>query len=246
MLPAALALRDVRVHRGGRVALDVPELCLAPGESLALMGPNGAGKSTLLEVAGLLRRPDVGELLVGGERVTPRRERALRRRMAVVFQAALLFDVPAIENVAAGLRFRGTPRREAERRALGWLERFGVAHLAGRSGRALSGGEAQRVSLARAFAVEPEILLLDEPFAALDAPTRIALIPDLARELRAGKIAAMIVSHDRSEAFALADRLAVLVDGRIAQIGPPKELVASPVNPTVAALLAPEQLLRGD
>jgi tungstate transport system ATP-binding protein len=164
--------------------------------------------------------------------------------MSVVFQAALLFDVPVIENVAAGLRFRGVPRREAERQALDWLTRFGVVHLAGRSGRALSGGEAQRVSLARAFAVEPKILLLDEPFAALDAPTRVALIPDLARELERARIASVIATHDRAEAFALADRVAVLIDGRIAQIGLPGALVAEPANSIVAALLAPEHLLR--
>ena len=242
--PPVLELRGVRVLRGGRVALDIPALALAPGEILAVMGPNGAGKSTLLEVAGLLRRPDAGDVLIGGERVTPRRERALRRRMAVMFQAALLFDVTVIANVAAGLRFRGVPRREAERRAREWLERFGVAHLANRSGRALSGGEAQRVCLARAFAVEPEMLLLDEPFAALDAPTRIALIPDLARELNAAGIAAVIATHDRAEAFALTDWLAVLTDGRIAQFGPPADLAANPASPTVAALLAPERLLR--
>jgi len=241
---SVLELRDVTVRRGGGFTLDIPCLALAPGEILALMGPNGAGKSTLLEVAALLRRPDSGEVLVDGVPVTPRIVRERRRRMAMVFQAPLLFHVSVLENVAAGLRFRGMPRRGAQQQARHWLGRFGVDHLAGRSGRALSGGEAQRVSLARAFAVEPEVLFLDEPFAALDAPTRVALIPDLARELQTADIAAMIATHDRAEAFALADRLAVLIDGRIAQIGPPEALAAAPASPAVAAVLTPELLLR--
>jgi tungstate transport system ATP-binding protein len=243
---SVLELRDVQVCRSSGFVLDIPCLALAPGEILALMGPNGAGKSTLLEVASLLRRPDAGEVLVDGVPVTPRNEREWRRRMAMVFQASLLFHVSVLENVAAGLRFRGVPRREADERAHQWLERFEVAHLARRSGRALSGGEAQRVSLARAFAVEPEVLFLDEPFSALDAPTRVAIIPDLARELRTVGVAAMIATHDRAETFALADRLAVLIDGRIAQFGPPAALAAAPASPAVAALLTPELLMRGE
>ena len=199
------------------MVLDLPELAVAPGEVLAIMGPNGAGKSTLLHVAALLRRPQSGEVWIAGERATRRTERALRRRTAMVLQEPLLFDVSVLANAASGLRFRGVRRREAEHRAREWLEQFGVGHLAAQNARTLSGGEAQRVSLARAFAVEPELLLLDEPFAALDPATREALVPELAARLRETQTAAVIVTHDASEALALADRLLVLVDGRIAQ-----------------------------
>jgi tungstate transport system ATP-binding protein len=190
---------------------------VAPGEILAIMGPNGAGKSTLLYVAALLRRPQNGEVWIAGARATRRIERALRRRTAMVLQEPLLFDVSVVANAASGLRFRGVRRHDAERRARAWLERFGVAHLAPQNARTLSGGEAQRTSLARAFAVEPTLLLLDEPFSALDPATREALVPELAARLRETKTAAVIVTHDVTDARALADRLLVLVDGRIAQ-----------------------------
>ncbi len=234
---SALRLSGVQVWYGARTVLVVPEFAVGPGEVLALMGPNGAGKSTLLHVAALLRRPDAGEVWLGGERATRRAERTLRRRTAMVLQAPLLFDVGVLANAASGLRFRGVGRREAERRAGEWLERFGVGHLAGRNGRALSGGEAQRVSLARAFATEPELLLLDEPFAGLDAPSRTALVPDLAALLRETGTAAMVATHDRAEAAALADRLAVLIGGRIAQAGPTADVLARPASGEVGAVV---------
>jgi len=233
----ALRLGGVEVRHGGRVALAVPDLAVGPGEVLALMGPNGAGKSSLLHVAALLRRPESGEVWLGGERATRRTERRLRRRTAMVLQAPLLFDVSVLANAASGLRFRGVGRREAERRAGAWLERFGVGHLAGRSGRALSGGEAQRVSLARAFATEPELLLLDEPFTGLDAPTRTALVPELAARLRETGTAALVATHDRVEAAALADRLAVLIGGRVVQIGPTTDVLDRPATAEVAAVV---------
>jgi tungstate transport system ATP-binding protein len=149
MTGPVLLLQNICMRRGDQVTLDVPHLALGAGEILALMGPNGAGKSTLLEVAALLRRPESGEIWIGGERVSRRTERAFRRHLAMAFQVPLLFDVSVLENVAAGVRFRGAGRKEAERRALSWLSRFGVEPLAGRRARALSGGEAQRVSLAR-------------------------------------------------------------------------------------------------
>jgi tungstate transport system ATP-binding protein len=214
---AVLRLCGVTVRYGQRVVLDLPELRVAPGEVLAIMGPNGAGKSTLLHVAALLRRPHSGEVWIAGERATRRTERTLRRRTAMVLQEPLLFDVSVVANAASGLRFRGVGRRDAEHRARLWLEQFGVGHLAARNARTLSGGEAQRVSLARAFAVEPGLLVLDEPFAALDPATRETIVPDLAVQLRETRTAAVIVTHDATEARALADRLLVLVDGRVAR-----------------------------
>jgi tungstate transport system ATP-binding protein len=234
-----LLLRGIEVRRGDRTVLAVPELTVGPGDVLALMGANGAGKSTLLHVAALLRRPNVGEVRIGGEPATRRTSLRLRRRTAMVLQAPLLFDAGVLANAAAGLRFRGVGRWEAERRAAEWLERFGVGHLVDRHARALSGGEAQRVSLARAFAVAPTLLLLDEPFAALDAPTRATLVPALAAQLRETGTAAVIASHDPAETHALADRLAVLVAGRVVQLGPPAAVAARPFDGAVAALLDP-------
>ncbi len=213
--PPALELRGVQVRTRDRVILDVPALALARQGRLAVVGPNGAGKSTLLQVAALLRRPDAGEVLVEGERARRGNARRLQRRMAVVFQAPLLFDTSVIANAASGLRFRGVGAGEAERRARGWLERFGVGHLADRNTRGLSGGEAQRVSLARAFAVEPTLLLLDEPFAALDAPTRAVLVPELAGWLRETGVATIVVTHDPAEARLLTTQCVGLHAGQM-------------------------------
>ena len=210
-----LRLCGVTVRYGDRIVLDLPELSVAAGEVVAIMGPNGAGKSTLLHVAALLHRPQSGEVWITSERAMPRTSRRLRRSTAMVLQEPLLFDVSVLANAASGLRFRGVPRQEAERRALQWLARFGIKHLAARNARTLSGGEAQRTSLARAFAVEPRLLLLDEPFAALDATTREALVPELAARLRETRTAAVIVTHDEPEAYALADRVLILAHGRV-------------------------------
>jgi tungstate transport system ATP-binding protein len=212
-----LRLCGVTVRYGDHIVLDLPELSVAPGEVVAIMGLNGAGKSTLLHVAALLQRPQSGEVWIMGERAMARTSRRLRRATAMVLQEPLLFDVSVLANVASGLRFRGVRRQEAERRARQWLARFGIDHLAARNARTLSGGEAQRTSLARAFAVEPKLLLLDEPFAALDAATKAALVPELAARFRETRTAAVIVTHDAKDAIALADRLLVLIDGCIAQ-----------------------------
>ncbi len=240
--PAALDLRGVEVLAGGRTILAVEAFAVGPGENVALIGPNGAGKTTLLHVAAALLRPDRGEVRLGGETVTPGSERRLRRTAALVFQSPLLFSTSVLDNVASGLRFRGVPRSEANAAAGAWLDRFGIAALAERRPAGLSGGEAQRVSLARAFATEPRLVLLDEPFAALDPPTRQSLVPVLQAELRRAGAAAILVSHDLGEALAFGDRVGVLLDGRIAQIALPADLLARPASLAVARLLGTENL----
>lgn len=141
-----IGLRDIVVRRGERTVLELAALDVAPGERLAVMGANGAGKSTLIRLLGLLERPDGGAVLVDGAPVGWRRREvlALRRRMAVVLQSPLLFDTTVWRNVAVGLGFRRIGRAEAQRSVGAWLERFGIAHLADRRTRTLSGGEAQR------------------------------------------------------------------------------------------------------
>jgi tungstate transport system ATP-binding protein len=243
-MSARLSLRDVTVRRGGRLVLDVPALDLAAGEVLAVLGPNGAGKSTLLQVMALLERPATGTVSVDGMRV---RGNALqmRRRMAMVLQEPLLLDGSVRDNVALGLRLRGVPRGERRRRADRWLERLGIAHLANRPAHALSGGEAQRASLARALALEPDVLLLDEPFSGLDAPARTRLIADLAALLRETGQTAVLVTHDRDEALRLGDRVAVLIGGHLRQVGPTAEVFSHPADPEVAAFVGMETVVSG-
>jgi tungstate transport system ATP-binding protein len=237
-----ISLRGVAVVRGSRRTLEVPQLDVAEHEILAVVGPNGAGKSTLLQVLGLLERPTAGDILFNA---SPIKGELLpyRRRMAVVFQDALLLDISVESNVRSGLALRGIPVSEQKRRSAEWLERFGIASLATRSSRYLSGGEAQRVSLARALVLEPEVLLLDEPFAALDAPTRETLIDDLDRILRARRTTTIFVTHDRSEALRLGDRVAVLIDGVIRQIGEPSTVFGAPADEEVAAFLGVETIV---
>lgn len=239
-----LGVRDIAVKRGTRTVLDVDALDVFPGEVLAIVGPNGAGKSTMLQVMALLEHPARGQVLFDGERVRGGLLR-YRRRMAVVFQEALLLDTTVEANVRSGLALRGVNRAEQTRRVGEWLERFGVAQLARRSARTLSGGEAQRASLARAMALEPEVLLLDEPFAALDAPMRDALTDDLDRALTGSSIATVFVTHDRSEALRLGDRLGVLMAGCVRQTGAPADIFAAPVDEEVAAFVGVETIAPG-
>ena len=169
----------------------------------------------------------------------------LRRRMAVVFQESLLLDTSVRGNVGSGMRIRGVGGQEARERADYWMKRFGIDDLADRPARRLSGGEAQRVSLARAFALQPELLLLDEPFSALDAPTRASIFEDFERVLRESPVTTVFVTHDRSEAMQLGDRVAVMIDGSLAQVGEPGDVFSSPVDEKVAAFVGVENLIPG-
>ena len=238
-MSAKLSLRAVVVRRGSSEILRVPQLDVRDGEVLAVLGPNGAGKSTLLQVLALLERSVEGAVLFEGQPVAGR-ELALRRRMAVVFQESLLLNRSVEANVGLGLALRGVPARQRAERVRRWLARFGVEGLARRSARHLSGGEAQRVSLARAFALEPEVLLLDEPFSALDQPTRESLLGELAAVIRETGVTAVFVTHDRDEAARVADCVAVLAGGRLRQVGPTVEVFTAPADETVAAYVGVE------
>jgi tungstate transport system ATP-binding protein len=244
MMPL-LELRDVTVRYHGRLVLDVPAFEVHPGERLAVMGPNGSGKSTLLRVLALLERPGSGVVRMGGQVPSGRNVLSLRRRMATVFQAPLLCDASVRRNVELGLRFRGLPPRERDRRAQVWLDRLGIAAVAERSSARLSGGEAQRTSLARAFVIEPEVLFLDEAFAALDPPTREALLLDIERILRDSGTTTVFVTHERSEALTMGDRLAIMMEGRIVQLDRPARVFRAPVSEAVARLVGIENLLPG-
>lgn len=242
--PPLLEVRGLRVERGGTAILGIPSLSLASGSVLALIGPNGAGKSTLLVHLAGLETPTAGEVLCHGRAITLD-ILGYRRRLAMVFQDSLLFDTTVERNVAAGLAYRGLGGEERERRVAAALERFRIVHLRRRSARTLSGGEAQRTSLARAFALEPEVVFLDEPFASLDPPTREALLADLEATLRETGTTAVLATHDRLEALRLADRLAVMREGAIVQEGTPVEVMHRPADEFVASFVGMETLLEG-
>jgi tungstate transport system ATP-binding protein len=241
-----LEVEDVEVRVDSRAVLDVPALEVVPGEVLAVIGPNGAGKSTLLRVLALLARPTRGTVRFQGAAPRTEAERlAWRRRMACVFQEPLLCRGSVLYNARLACRLRGVARPEADRRALDWLGRLGIGALADRPADRLSGGEAQRTSLARAFAAMPEALFLDEPFAALDAPTREALLDDLGRLLAATRTTTVLVTHDRAEALRLGDRVAVLLEGRLAELGPPERVFGAPRSEAVARFVGVDNLLPG-
>ncbi|MCL5110704.1 MAG: ABC transporter ATP-binding protein [Chloroflexi bacterium] len=246
MATLAVEVRGVQVLYGQRLALDVPELAVRQGETLGVIGPNGCGKSTLLRVLALLQRPQAGEVYFAGERLDLGRGLLhQRRRLAIVFQEALLLDTSVYDNVVMGLRFRGADEAEARKRANFWLARLGVGGLERRRAKTLSGGEAQRVSLARSLVLQPELLLLDEPFSALDAPSRAALIDDLGPILREAAVTTVLVTHDRGEAIALSERLAVLIDGTVRQLGTPEEVFSAPASEEVATFVGVETIIPG-
>lgn len=210
-----------------------------------LFGPSGAGKTTVLRCLAGLDRPRgqvsmAGQLWDGDGVHVPAR----RRRVGYLFQHHALFpflDVTA--NVAYGLN--RLPRRERRTRALEALHEAGAGHLANRPTRQLSGGEAQRVALARALAPRPQLLLLDEPLSALDAPTRLRLRTELRRLLLAAAVPTIVVTHDRTEALALGDQMAVMIDGRLRQLGAVHDVFSRPADPTVADAVDMETIVPG-
>jgi len=220
--------RNLLLVKERRTILDVPYFVLPRGQITGLVGPNGAGKTSLMPVLAALERPSGGTVWYDGAPVCYRNSLALRRRVAVVFQEPLLLDTTVMGNVLTGLRLRGVPRGEARRRAEAWLSRLGIAHLAHRSVRHLSGGEARRVSLARAFALEPEVLFLDEPFTALDYPTRCVLWRELGGLLRETCVTTLFITHDYRDRPGLAHRVAVMEGGRVVRTGAPEEVLREP------------------
>jgi ABC-type sulfate/molybdate transport systems ATPase subunit len=231
----SIGCRDLVVSVGGRVLLDIAAVDVGGGETLALLGPNGAGKSTLLRaLAHLSGTTATGQVLLDGQPAGPAETRTA---VAAVLQRPVLQRASALDNAAAGLRLRGVRRAEARRRAEPWLGALGAGHLADRNARTLSGGEAQRVAIARALAVEPRVLLLDEPFTGLDATTRADLIADLRTVLDRLGAAVVLVTHDREEAQALAHRTALLIGGRLRQLGATAGVLDAPADPDCATLL---------
>ena len=245
MAPALIALRDIAVRHGESTILGIPFLEVYRGEVLTVIGPNGAGKSTLLRVMGLLQQPTTGKVCFAGAEATRQNALSLRRRMASVFQEALLLNAPVFDNAALGLKLRGLGRQQIQARLLPWLKRLGIAHLGSRPAHSLSGGEARRTSLARAFALDPELLLLDEPFSALDPPTREALLIDLQVILRETGVTTVLVTHDRNEAFMLGQRVGVLSRGKVLQLGTNFDVFTRPLSEEVAEIVGVDNRIPG-
>jgi len=229
-------LRVEARHQLGELLLDV-ELAVKRGECLALAGPSGAGKTSLLRVAAGLLRPEQGRVDANGETWLDT-ERGIdvpaeQRRCGYVFQHYALFPhLSAWQNVAYPLR--GLTRQERLARATALLERFGLAERADARPHTLSGGERQRVAVARALARGPEVLLLDEPLSALDARTRAVAARELGGVLRESEAPTVLVTHDFAEAAQLGDRVGIIDDGRVVQLGTPSELAATPRSAFVA------------
>ena len=224
--PGSVLLRceHLTVRRGRREVLSDIGLELCAGELVALLGPNGAGKSTLLDAL-------AGSLPVADGRI----ER--HGRIAVALQSGDLAQRTALANVTAALRWWGAPREERAALAGAALSLMGAGHLADRQADSLSGGERRRVHLARAVAVRPDILMLDEPFSGVDAETRSALLEDSVSAIRSAARATLVVVHDRVEAWAMADRLLILLDGHLVASGAPDDLLEDPPTSAVARFL---------
>jgi tungstate transport system ATP-binding protein len=241
-----IKIENINLQRGGVTVLDIPEFQVPQGKILALIGPNGAGKSTLLLMLAGLLKPQRGKIYFQGQPVESRADLAsLRHNAAVVFQEPLLLNNSVFENVALGLKFRRLKNEEIKSRVQRTLDYFGISQLAKRSAKTLSGGEAKRVSLARAFAIKPQIILLDEAFNSLDPPSRETIIDDLKQILEETKITAVLALHDREETLRLAQDVSVMNNGRIVQTGTTAAIFNQPDSEFVANFVGTESILEG-
>jgi tungstate transport system ATP-binding protein len=238
-----LDIQNLIVKAEQATILDLPSLSINRGEVLVVLGPNGAGKSTLLLVAAGLKKPTGGSIQFSQSPHLSDLE--YRRKISTVFQSPLLLSGNVESNIASGLKFRGTPKSEIQKRVNDWMEMLHITHLAKRRANTLSGGEAQRVSLARAFCLETELLLMDEPFSALDTPTRLALLDDLRSIFAKTNQTCVYVTHDLEEALSIGDRVAVLFNGKLHQLGQTQDVFSHPATPQVAAFMGVDNIIPG-
>jgi putative spermidine/putrescine transport system ATP-binding protein len=242
---AAVSLRDATFrYPGGSAGIFGVSLDIAPGELVVCIGPSGCGKTTLLKlIAGFLRL-DAGSVYLAGDDMTAAPVRA--RSCGIVFQSYALFPHMSVrDNIAYPLRVRAVAPTERARRADAMLELVGLAGMGERLPAALSGGQQQRVALARALVFSPRALLLDEPLSALDAATRVTMRDEIRRIQKQQNIASLLITHDQDEALSLADRIAVLRDGRLVQVASPQEIYDRPADAFVAAFVGRANLIAG-
>jgi iron(III) transport system ATP-binding protein len=242
MIP--LRLEHITKRFGTVTAVDDVSLAVEPGELFFLLGPSGCGKTTLLRIVAGFYEPDAGRVFFGERDVTGLAPH--RRRCGMVFQNYALWPhMTVLENVAFGLAVRGIGRTERRRRAIEMLSVVQMAEYARRRPTQLSGGQQQRVALARALVIQPDFLLLDEPLSNLDAKLRLQMRAEIRRIQRASAVTSVYVTHDQDEALALADRLAVVRDGRVEAMGGPRDLYLDPPTVWVAGFLGATNLLEG-
>ncbi len=228
-----IELKNITYQAHNKTILSIPLFQIHHGELLGIMGPNGAGKSTLLKVMAMLDNINSGEILYRGQDVpngTPSLE--LRRKFSVALQQSLLLEGSVFQNIAIGLKLRKVPKLVIKEKVNLWMDQFQISHLAKKNAHFLSGGEAQRVNLARAMIVEPEILFLDEPFSALDFPTKIKLMDDFKSILESSGTTTAFVSHDLMEINYLTNTLAIIVNGEVKQYGPTQRVLEHPNSAT--------------
>jgi putative spermidine/putrescine transport system ATP-binding protein len=231
-----LELQQLRKTFGHVIAVDSLDLEIDRGELVSLVGPSGCGKTTTLRMVAGLQQADRGRILLEGRDVTT--EPANRRGMGVVFQSYALFpNMTAAENIAYGLDVRRRSKGDVKRRVAELVELIQIGDAANRYPHQLSGGQQQRVALARALAIEPPVLLLDEPLSALDAAVRLTLRLEIRRIQRSLGIATMYITHDQEEALSISDRVAVMREGRVEQLGTPEAIYTKPANAYVAGFV---------
>lgn len=241
----SLSLEDLHKSYGTTRAVDGVSLTVAEGETLALLGPSGCGKSTLLRLVAGLEQPDRGRVVFDGVDITAQPPQ--RRRFGVVFQDYALFPhLDVAGNVAFGLVEQGVPRAARDERVARLLDLVGLGGLQGRRVHQLSGGQQQRVALARAVSPGPQVLLLDEPLSNLDEALRNDLKLEIVRLLHELRIEAVYVTHDQAEAFAVADKVAVMREGRIVQVGDREQLLERPVDAWTARFLGHDNVWEGE
>jgi putative spermidine/putrescine transport system ATP-binding protein len=229
---------------GGAGVFDL-SLTMAPGELVVCIGPSGCGKTTLLKLIAGFLKPDAGVVRLAGQDVTATSVR--ERGCGIVFQSYALFPHMRVwENIAYPLRVRGADEKQRRAKADEMLDMIGLPGLGERLPAQLSGGQQQRVALARALAFEPRVLLLDEPLSALDAATRVAMRDEIRRIPKLRGIAALLITHDQDEALSLADRIAVLKEGRLVQLDEPHVLYDRPANAFVAGFVGRANIIDGE
>lgn len=244
MRQAVVEMSGLKVYRANSQVLDIEQLIVAKGELLSIIGPNGAGKSTLLQTINLLLPLASGTFSLLGSTITNKiNPLSLRRRCAMVFQEPLFIRDSVFDNVALPLRFRKLSVNTIKEKVQAALKAFRCEHLIGRLAYLLSGGEAQRVCLARAFVSDPEILLLDEPFTALDPATRQSLLLELRREVESRNMTVVMVSHNLNDILRFTNRTIVMDSGTIVQDDGPESVLRRPANIAVARLVGMDNII---
>lgn len=247
MVKEILKIVDLKKRYDTKFSLSVDNLYIEKGRILTIIGPNGSGKSTLIRLINLLERPDGGKIYFNGSEITDTGINSIdiRKKMSVVFQEPLLFNTSVYSNLIMGLKIRKIRLSEAKDRIDYYIGKLKIGDLLNRGTRNLSGGEKQRVSLARALVLDPELLLLDEPLANIDQSSRESLRSDLFKVLKNYGKSVVYVTHDRNEAMILADNIAVMDKGRVLQFAGKEEVFRRPKNEFIARFVGVETLVNG-